>query len=130
MSTTLECNHDQRRVTILRSGILNIDDLIESVIRMRALNVWSYSVLVDARQASTNLSATEARALVGKIRTVGDGKERGPIAVVATDDNTFGMVRMFAALSEPIGMRVNAFRQISDAEEWLQRMASDTSPAS
>ena len=70
---------------------------------MRALNVWSYSVLVNARQASTNLLATEARALVGKIRTVGDGAERGPIAVVATDDNTFGMVRMFAALAEPIG---------------------------
>jgi len=82
---------------------------------MRALNVWSYSVLVNARQASTNLLATEARALVGKIRTVGDGAERGPIAVVATDDNTVGMVRMFAALAEPIGMRVNAFRQISES---------------
>lgn len=129
MSTTLECNHDKRRVTILRSGILNIDDLVESVIRMRALNVWSYSVLVDARQASTNLLPAEARALVGKIRTIGDGKKRGPIAVVAADDNTFGMVRMFSALAEPIGMRVNAFRQVSDAEEWLQRM-SNTSPAS
>jgi hypothetical protein len=130
MSATVECNHDTRRLTILRRGILNIDDLIESVIRMRAMNVWSYSVLVDAREASTNLLPAEAHTLVAKIRTIGDGRERGPIAVVAADDLTFGMVRMFAALAEPTGMRVSAFRQVSDAERWLQRMSAGTPPAS
>lgn len=67
--------------------------------------------------------------LFAKIRTIGDCKKRGPIAVVATDDITFGMVRTFSGLAAPIGMRVNAFRQVSDAEEWLQQMSSNTAPA-
>ena len=130
MPTTFECNHDRRRLTILRQGIFNLDDLVESVIRMRETNLWSYSVLVDARQASTSLLPVEAHSLVARIGDIGDGKERGPIAVVAADDLTFGMVRMFAAIAEPIGMRVSAFRQVSDAEQWLQRMSSDPLPAS
>ena len=130
MSTTFECNHDQRRLTILRQGIFNLDDLIESVIRMRATNVWSYSVLVDARQASTSLLPVEAHTLVAKIGNIGNGKERGPIAVVAADDVTFGMVRMFAGLAQPMGMRVAAFRQMIEAEQWLERMSSDALPPS
>jgi hypothetical protein len=123
MSTTFDCDHKARRVSIVRRGVFTITDLLESVKRMRTTEVWSYSVLVDAREASADLLPMEAHQLVDRIRQIGDAKERGPIAVVTSDDLTFGMVRMFGGLADSTGMRVRPFRDIADANDWLLQMS-------
>jgi hypothetical protein len=123
MSTTFTCDHSSRRVFIVRRGVFTIDDLIDSVRRMRATNVWGYSVLVDAREASAELSPIESHQLVDRIGGIGDATERGAIAVVAADDLTFGMLRMFSSLAGSVGMRVRPFRDIAHAEFWLLQMS-------
>ena len=57
----MECNHDARRLTIRRDGILNVDDLVDSVIKMRAMDIWSYRGRVDARQVKAVNVSTAAR---------------------------------------------------------------------
>ena len=124
MPTTFEVDHEADRVTITRTGEFALSDLVESVKRMHATGVWTYSVLVDARHANANLSTSDVRSLVSEIEHTGEPSRRGPIAVVTTDDTTYGMVRMFSMLTESIGMRVGAFQDLAEAEHWLNQESS------
>ena len=50
---------------------------------------------------------------------IGDGADRGPIAVVTSDVATYGAVRLFGSFAAGIGMRVAPFRNLPEAEHWL-----------
>jgi hypothetical protein len=47
--------------------------------------------------------------------------ELGPTAIVTTDDLTFGMARMFAALRnmKDTTEQIGVFRTMREAEDWL-----------
>lgn len=53
---------------------------------------------------------------------VANKKGRGPkrIAIVAHDDVTFGMSRMFDNLQQEFGWEVQVFRSAATANEWLR----------
>jgi len=46
------------------------------------------------------------------------------VAIVAEDDATFGIARMYAAYRDTIGITVEVFRRIDEAEIWLSAMSS------
>lgn len=104
------------------SGVYSLPDLIGKLRRFRDDGTWSYSVLVDAREARTDLSTAEAREFVSRMSETGDAHQRGPVAVVTLDDTTYGMARMLAALTDSIGMRVEPFRDLAEAEAWLDEI--------
>ena len=112
-------NHEKQRLVIVRTGPFTADDLLQSVLHMRDSGFWAYSALVDARKGTTDLSPEDARGLVAAIQKLGDPGTRGPLAVIAGDDVTFGMVRVFSAHAEDIGMRVAVFRTMDAALAWL-----------
>ena len=123
MPAIFESDPIKERLNITRTGLFGIDDLLDSVMRMRSLGIWNYSVLVDAREATTDLTPASAQQLVSRIVGLGNGADRGPIAVVAGNEVTFGMVRMFTGLATPLGMRVRAFRKVEEAERWLDQFS-------
>jgi len=118
-TTRFECDHGARRVTIVRRGILDLETLVGHIARMRELDIWSYSVLVDAQRVPTSLCPEQTQEWIRRVHALGDPVRLGPIAVVASDDLTFGMVRMIAGLSDSMGIRMRVFRQIANAESWL-----------
>jgi hypothetical protein len=112
-------HHDKQRLVIIRTGPFTANDLLESIVHIRDSGAWAYSALVDARKATTDLSPEDASGLIAAIQKLGDPGTRGPVAVVAGDDLTFGMVRVLSAYAEGIGMRVAVFRTMDAALAWL-----------
>jgi hypothetical protein len=79
--------------------------------------------LFDARGATTNLTTGQVRTLVQRAADTLRGTALGPTAIVATDDVTFGMARMYAILTEQAGARVEVFRDIESAKRWLEEVS-------
>lgn len=64
-----------------------------------------YGLLFDARDATTNTTVADVHTLAGRLAgaTVKEG-QRGPVAVVATDDAFYGMAKIYQSVrttSEP-----------------------------
>lgn len=75
--------------------------------------------LVDARGATTSVTADQVRQLVARTHATGRSLPLGPTAIVTDSDHLFGMARMYAILAEPIGAPVEVFRDIDAALAWL-----------
>ncbi len=79
----------------------------------------TYGELIDCSTATTNVTGAEIRQLAMERKKV-DAQQRrpGPVAVVATDNVFFGMLRMYDALTESI-RPIQVFRDVQKAERWL-----------
>jgi len=77
--------------------------------------------LVDARGATTDLTANEVRRLVQRAAEMLRGVDIGPTAIVTTNDVVFGMARMYGMLAESVGVNAEAFRDMQSATSWLRR---------
>jgi hypothetical protein len=75
--------------------------------------------LIDARDAVASLTADQVRRLVQRANEMLRSIDLGPTAIVTTDDLTFGMARMYALLSERLGVNAEVFRDIPSARGWL-----------
>ena len=83
----------------------------------------SYDEIFDCGDAKTNVTALDIRSLVGERQKVAQRQAPAPVAVVATNNKFFGLLRMFDMLTEDIRpMRV--FRSKIEAEQWLEEIAS------
>ena len=58
-------------------------------------------------------------------RSQDPNRRRGRVAVVAADDATFDIARMYAAYREKVGITVEVFRRIEEAESWLKGHADE-----
>src|SRR4051812_15763468 len=75
--------------------------------------------IIDAREAVTSLTADQVRRLVRRSVEMLRNTELGPTAIVTTDEFTFGMARMYALLSERVGVNAEVFRDMQSARSWL-----------
>lgn len=79
-----------------------------------------YDILVDMRFA---LVGVETSAQAQALATLASGRDPtrqgGRIALVANDDATFGIARMYAAYRGKSGITLEVFRRIEDADAWL-----------
>jgi hypothetical protein len=81
--------------------------------------------LIDARGATTDLTAEEIRRLVQRATNMLRVVELGPTAIVTDDDVAFGMARMYSLLAEGAGVVAEVFRDMESATRWLDRMAAE-----
>jgi hypothetical protein len=77
--------------------------------------------LIDASNATTNLTPHDVRLLVHRVRDMVRAQPFGPTALVSTDDMAFGMARMFSILVEPARVVLEVFRDVARAEAWLDQ---------
>jgi hypothetical protein len=80
--------------------------------------------LVDARGATTDLTADQIRRLVHRAADMLRVAQLGPTAIVTDDDVVFGMARMYALLAEREGIVAEVFRDVESANRWLDSMAT------
>src|SRR5712671_4316709 len=79
-----------------------------------------YDILVDLRFAHVDLdTSAQAQSLAVVADRQDPNRRRGRVAVVADDDATFGIARMYAAYREKAGIAVEVFRRLDQAEIWL-----------
>jgi hypothetical protein len=79
-----------------------------------------YDILVDMRLAHLGVeTSAQAQALASLASGRDPERKGGRIALVAADDATFGIARMYAAYREKAGIALEVFRRIEDADAWL-----------
>ena len=78
-------------------------------------------VLLDVTGAASvrSRSSQELRASAGYFASFEDGIER--VAVLATDDLGYGLMRMASTFSEHQGLETAVFRTFEEARDWLRR---------
>jgi hypothetical protein len=111
----------RRRVTGHASGVLTVEDMRRTVELQRDAGAWGYSVLYDLRAARAEVNTADLRALADIVEHFPDPSGRGPIAVVAVDPVLYGTMCVYSALMARLGVRLQVFRAVPEAEDWLQQ---------
>jgi hypothetical protein len=118
MSISYEIDHDRRRVTSRAVGAVSYPDMVSHVEAEAREQVLSYPELLDGRGATAMFTAIEARQFVALLERVARDCPLGPVAVVVSNDVSFGMARMLGILLEGV-CAIIPFRDIEAAERWL-----------
>jgi len=80
-------------------------------------------ILLDLSDATLTFSSDEIAKLAEDRVTENKRSPLGPLALVATTDEAFGISRMFKAYSDANGRpHVGVFRDALTAERWLQSL--------
>ncbi len=110
---------DERRlIVVTMSGAISLADVLTAIEQQQAEHAWAYAVLYDLRAARADLTAADTRRLALRVEQL-RAAERGPVAVVTSDDALYGMSRMYAMLTERAGLQISVFRDRAKAERWL-----------
>jgi hypothetical protein len=80
--------------------------------------VWTYAMLYDLRGLTGDVSMEDLKAMFTVTLRVATTAERGPVAVVVTDETLYARACMFAALGRQV-LRVQVCRDLEEAEAWL-----------
>ena len=110
------------RMTTRADGVVTFHDInahLDVEQRNRDLH---RSELIDARGATTDLTAEQVRRLVRRAADMLRITDLGPTAIVTTNDVVYGMARMYSILAEGVGANAEAFRDMDSAKRWLNRM--------
>jgi hypothetical protein len=116
---------DSARQRLLKraEGLVTFQDISDHLDAEERDHGLGLSELLDARGATTNLTATQVRALVHRAAATLRRTPIGPTAIVATDDVMFGMARMYSLLTERDGVVVEVFRDVESASRWLDKVS-------
>lgn len=112
---------DRNTRTVLTNarGVLEINDLMAHAHALVKEKVFAYSQLIDAREAHLKISASDVRRLVDRIKMLRKIHGTARTAFVTRYPAAFGMMRMYATLSEECDPGFAVFREIGEAEEWI-----------
>jgi hypothetical protein len=80
--------------------------------------------LVDARGATADVTTDQIRRLVQRATNMLRHVKLGPTAIVTDNDVVFGMARMYSLLVDGAGVRVEVFRDLEAARQWLDQAAT------
>jgi hypothetical protein len=135
MSITYAISTDDRLIRAYASGIVGVDELqsfIDSLLDDPAF-VPGLRGLYDARFAEPNITILQLAEVAAKVtRLIGRGL--GRIAIVAQSANTVRVSKTFAVLARALGIEVDVFSDLPDAEAWLDeprgKNHTDESPLS
>jgi len=103
-------------------GPLTLHDLIQSHLAQVTSPHFQPSdrVLVDLSLANCDaLDTADLRTFMDYLKQNPHNARQSSLALIATDDETFGMARVFEQLSDDLDLEINTFRSCPDAVEWL-----------
>ncbi len=126
MPFTYERDDARRRVVIAFHGPFQASDAFASIDRHRGEEgAGSYGVLYDLRGMTGHPDLSQLRQFMSANSALSD-ERRGPIAIVATDQEQYEKACVYAALGRSQLFTIEIFRDRNDAEVWL---AAHTRPA-
>jgi hypothetical protein len=128
MPITYSIDQAQRRLTAVAAGSVTYSEIMTHLERERDDNALPFRELIEATQATLDISSPEVWQVVDRLRTLGHQHALGPTAVVVGDDVSYGVMRMLETLVEDV-CDVRPFRSRGDAEEWLNAIPMPRPPA-
>ena len=115
--------HDDRVIVFAHVGEVSDVEMVETYRRLYADPnfPFDYLKIVDLRRsASRQRDAGCFRTLAGIVRKAYRGRpERSIVAILAPEDIVFGLSRMYGGVTDESVERVQVFREIGPATEWL-----------
>ena len=109
-------------MTTRADGVVTFEDVNRHLDEEEREGGLGLPELFDARGTETDLTSEQVRRLVQRAARTARTIPLGPTAIVATDDNLYGMARMYSLLAEGVGVSVEVFRDLDSAERWLNRI--------
>ena len=128
MPITLEVDAARRRLRTAIEGPVTVADVAAHLEDLVERGLETYPELIDATQASRpGWYSADVRKAADLVTTLGGAAPLGPRAVVVTRAAAFGMVRMLSVL---LGsrLRLEVFRDVASAQEWLNGAAGSSGP--
>jgi hypothetical protein len=119
MPFTYETDRAQRLVRVVIRGTIHLQDLLEQIDAVGVGGLFTFRHLVDARESIFDLSTEDVRTINSKVTELKESFGSGRTALIAGDDVTFGMGRMNQIISKQTIETFNVFRDVSEAEAWL-----------
>lgn len=121
----LTASFDQRRnwVLVRGTGVVGLGDVLDVIRTARTTTERQMSpMLVDVRAATTTMTEEDVERAVDAVRQVVQrGEVRGHVAIAAADDTLYARLLLYETRCAEIGASViRIFRQLSDAERWLE----------
>ena len=117
-----------RLVIAVAKGVLRREDIETYLDGVAAANALAYRKIFDMTEATPNLSDDDMMALGARIRAYLALGQLGPLAIVATTDQSYGHARMFAALAQA-DRPLEIFRELHLARQWLDAQPESPSRA-
>jgi hypothetical protein len=120
MPITHSISAEDRRINVLATGTIRADDLhglIRSLLADPAL-VPGLRALYDASNAEPDITVLQLAEVAGEVRQLLN-RGLGRIAVVAYSQATYRVAKTFTVLAQAIGIDVDVFRELTEAEAWL-----------
>jgi hypothetical protein len=105
-------------VIAVAKGNLRLADIEHYLDAVVTANALPYRKIFDMTQATPKLSDDDLMALGARIRAYIPLSPIGPLAIVATTDESYQQARMFAALAEA-DRPIKIFRELHLARQWL-----------
>jgi hypothetical protein len=113
------------RLLLKATGTINLSEMIMVMAHFRSSDARLKSILFDLQDATISVSDTEVESLAQMMASEMKKAPMGPVVLIATNDEVSGMARMYQAYSTASGRpEVGVFRDLSSAEQWLERLVS------
>lgn len=111
-------DRERKRLRTEIVGRIELPQVEGYIARKVSEGTMSYAELLDARLATTAVSAHDIHRLVDLIRRISGGEALGQVAIVVADNVTYGMARMMAPFIEGT-VSLQPFHDVEKAEVWL-----------
>jgi len=114
------------RLLLKATGTIDLSEMTKVIAFFRSSGTRLTPILIDVTDATVSVSAAEVASLAGTVASEMKNAPLGPVALIATSDEVFGMARMYQSYSTASGRpQVGVFRDLSAAELWLSSLVPD-----
>ena len=117
-------SHPTRLIVAVARGDLGLADIEEYLDDIVAKNTLAYRKIFDLTHATARLDDDALMALGARIRAYRALGEIGPLAIVATTQESYEQAHIFAALAEA-ERPIQIFRDLHEARRWLDEQSAD-----
>lgn len=120
MPITYTISGEERLIKAFATGIINVDDLhglVRSLLADPGL-VPGLRGLYDARSAEPDVTILQLAEVAGEVRKLLN-RGLGRVAIVAQSPATYRVSKTFTVLARAIGIDVDVFMELPEAEAWL-----------
>ena len=115
MPLTYEIDPSRHLVRTLASGLVTYRELERHVAEEEHDDAVGLAEVIDARGATTDLTADQVRGLVARTDALVRKGRFGALAIVTDNDVAFGMARMYEMVAAGQDDRVGVFSEIKPA---------------
>ena len=120
MPITYTIDGEQRRINAFATGIIRAEDLhglVRSLLADPGL-VPGHRGLYNSSYAEPDITILQLAEVAGEVRQLLN-RGLGRIAIVAQSVTTYRVAKTFAVLARAIGINVDIFTELAEAEAWL-----------